>query len=180
MTDKAIEDLQPWRSNIPLKIFSSRIRFLIRVNDLREETLESSIPTSTDDIMGFFNPVLFEMIRLYSEELNFGKQTQTWRYFEKKINYLNVVLLNYLSFLCRDMLVYKNILRAIENIGINCVFVFKYYTKGYLTDYEKLAFFKTQVTSLEYLTQVSNFAPQLRKKIQDFQNGMLYIKLQEM
>ena len=78
------------------------------------------------------------------------------------------------------MLVYKNILRAIENIGINCVFVFKYYTKGYLTDYEKLAFFKTQVTSLEYLTQVSNFAPQLRKKIQDFQNGMLYIKLQEM
>ena len=84
MTDKAIEDLQPWRSNIPLKIFSSRIRFLIRVNDLREETLESSIPTSTDDIMGFFNPVLFEMIRLYSEELNFGKQTQTWRYFENK------------------------------------------------------------------------------------------------
>ena len=78
------------------------------------------------------------------------------------------------------MLIYKNLLRSLDNFGINAAFTLKYYYKGHLTEYEKLAFLRTQVTSQEYLQQVTNFSPFLRKKIQMFQDGELYKKLLDM
>ena len=78
------------------------------------------------------------------------------------------------------MLIYKNLMLAVNYIGINSALVLKYYYKGYLREDEKLQFLQTQVTSQEYLTQVSNFSPYLRRKITNFKSGALYTRLFEM
>ena len=54
-------------------------RFQIRVNDLRDEALESAIPTSIDEILEFFNPIIFEMMTLYSKEIDLGRKKETWK-----------------------------------------------------------------------------------------------------
>ena len=77
LTDKAIEKLHPWRSDIPLKVFSSRIRFQIRVNDMREKSLKSE--TTIDNVMDFFNPIIYQMIQRYTTEIDLGKKSQTWQ-----------------------------------------------------------------------------------------------------
>ena len=78
------------------------------------------------------------------------------------------------------MLIYKNILRAVDNTGINSAFGFKYYLKGNLTDYEFYAFLRTQVTSQEYLKQVSNFSPFMRQQIQDIKKTETFRNLEKM
>ena len=78
------------------------------------------------------------------------------------------------------MLIYKNILRAVDNTGINSAFGFKYYLKGNLTDYEFYAFLRTQVASQEYLKQVANFSPFMRKKIQDMKKTETFRDLEKM
>lgn len=50
LTDQAISRLKPWRSEIPLKVFASRIRFQIRIDDLRESVTEGQ--GNIDDILG--------------------------------------------------------------------------------------------------------------------------------
>ena len=36
-TDVAINKLSPWRDDIPVKVFASRIRFQIRLDDMRDQ-----------------------------------------------------------------------------------------------------------------------------------------------
>ena len=80
----------------------------------------------------------------------------------------------------RDMLVYKNLLRAIDNMGINSAYGFKYYLKGNLSEKEKLTFLRTQVTSKEYLQQVKNFSPYMRKKVNNLEDSLTYQKFNNM
>lgn len=75
------------------------------------------------------------------------------------------------------MLVYKNLMLAVNYIGINSALVLKFYYKGYLREEEKLDFLRTQITSQEYLTQVKNFSPYLRRRIIKFQEGALFKEL---
>ena len=75
---------------------------------------------------------------------------------------------------------YKNVLRAIDNIGINSAYVSKYYLKGKLTDDEMVDYLKSQILSLEYLNQASNFNIEVRRMIQLIQEGSNYKKLFEM
>ena len=78
------------------------------------------------------------------------------------------------------MLVYKNLLRALDNMGINSAFGFKYYLKGNLTEREKLTFLRTQVTSKEYLQQVKNFSPYMRINVRNLEESETYQKLDSM
>ena len=58
-------------------MFSSRIRFQIRVNDMREKSLKSE--TTIDNVMDFFNPIIYQMIQRYTTEIDLGKKSQTWQ-----------------------------------------------------------------------------------------------------
>ena len=52
--------------------------------------------------------------------------------------------------------------------------------KGNLTVSEQLEFLRTQTTSEEYLTQASNFSPEIRAILINFYEGPLYKKLEQM
>ena len=51
-TDLAISHLEPWRGEIPVKFFASRIRFQIRIDDLR--ALVNSGQAQIDNILGMY------------------------------------------------------------------------------------------------------------------------------
>ena len=155
-TDMAISELEPWRSEIPLKIFASRVRFQIRIDDLRESV--ASGEAKVDDILDLYNSATDALLTQYSQEVRAIKGSKTWK----------------------TLVVYKNILRAIDNIGINAAYVIKYYLKGKLELDEMVQYLKTQVQSQEYLTQASNFSPDVRIKVQSIKNDVNYKKLVEM
>ena len=48
----AISHLEPWRAEIPIKFFASRIRFQIRIDDLRASVKIGK--AKIDDILGKF------------------------------------------------------------------------------------------------------------------------------
>ena len=56
-TDLAISHLEPWRAEIPVKFFASRIRFQIRIDDLR--ALVRSGQAQIDNILGMYIYLLF-------------------------------------------------------------------------------------------------------------------------
>ncbi len=96
-TDTAISNLVPWRSEIPLKVFASQVRFQIRIDDLRESVKEGQ--GQIDDILGFYNAVTDALLSQYSAEVRAFSGSNTWK----------------------TVVVYKNVLRAIDNIGINAL-----------------------------------------------------------
>ena len=49
-TDLAISHLEPWRAEIPIKFFASRIRFQIRIDDLRSAVKDGK--AKIDNILG--------------------------------------------------------------------------------------------------------------------------------
>ena len=77
-------------------------------------------------------------------------------------------------------MVYKNVLRAIDNIGINAAYVIKYTLKGNLTSAEMIDYLRSQVQSREYLKQASNFAPEVKTKLKMIWEQANYQLLEEM
>ena len=80
----------------------------------------------------------------------------------------------------RGMIVYKNILRALDNIGINSGYVIKYYNGGYLSPLDVVEYLKSQVLAIEYMNQAANFSRMVRKLWQMVRDGSNYKHLIEM
>ena len=80
-TDSALEKLQPWPENIPLQVFSSKIRFSIRLEDLRDDALKLDKDVTIDEVMEFFNPVIGELLNRYTQEIeDTSQRKKTWKY----------------------------------------------------------------------------------------------------
>ena len=109
-TDTAINRVLPWRDSIPLKVFASQIRFQIRLDDIRDIVRGNT--TTVDEVLEFYNQIIDALLDQYSLEFKVVSGSGTWK----------------------QMIVYKNILRAIDNIGINSAYVSKYYIQGILKD----------------------------------------------
>ena len=61
------------------------------------------------------------------------------------------------------MIAYKNLLRAIENIGIAVVYGIRYYGTGRITHDNYVQFIRHDALGFEYIDQSKNFVPQVRK-----------------
>ena len=68
----------------------------------------------------------------------------------------------------------------IDNIGVNAAWVIKFYLKGKLSNDEMVQYLRSQVSSLEYLNQASNFSPDVRQKLQAIRNTSNYKNLYAM
>jgi len=152
-TDLAISHLEPWRAEIPIKFFASRIRFQIRIDDLRASVKIGK--AKIDDILGFYNEATDALLNQYGTEVSSIKGSSTWK----------------------SIIVYINLLRAIDNIGVNAAWVIKFYLKGKLSNDEMIQYLRSQVSSLEYLNQASNFSPDVRTKLQAIRATMNYKNL---
>ena len=69
---------------------------------------------------------------------------------------------------------YKNLIRAIENVGIATSYVVQYYSIGKLNPDEIIQFLQAQVVAAEYLDQASNFSPKIRKALNDLKEQSYY------
>ena len=154
-TDVAINKLVPWRDDIPVKVFASRIRFQIRLDDMRDMVKNNA--TTIDQALDYYNEVIDALLTRYSKEVRIITGSKAWK----------------------QGIVYKNVLRAIDNIGINSAYVSKYYLRGKLEGDEMVDYLKSQILSLEYLNQASNFNIEVRRMIQLIQEGSNYKKLYE-
>ena len=67
-TDSALEKLQPWPESLPLQVFKSKIRFTIRLDDLRKDVLSPNKDVTIDEVMEFFNPVIGELLNRYTQK----------------------------------------------------------------------------------------------------------------
>ena len=75
------------------------------------------------------------------------------------------------------MISFKNLIRAIENVGIATSYVVQYYSVGSLNTEELIQFLQAQAIAGEYLEQASNFSPRIKKEIQRIQNTDAYKKV---
>ena len=72
-TDLAIAQLKPWRSKIQLKAFSSRVRFQIRIDDLRGSVVKGE--AKIDEILGFYNLATDALLNQYSKGIHILQKT---------------------------------------------------------------------------------------------------------
>ena len=75
-TDSAISSLEPWRTNMTLQVFASRIRFQIRVDDIRE--LATTREVGIDAILEFYNAAIDSLLNQYTVEVR-GNRQSYWR-----------------------------------------------------------------------------------------------------
>ena len=66
----------------------------------------------------------------------------------------------------RYLIGYKNLLRAIENLGIAVVYGIRYYGQGNLTQDNYIQFIKHDTLSSAYLNQSVNFVAYVRKNFE--------------
>ena len=65
-------------------------------------------------------------------------------------------------FVSRYLIAYKNLLRAIENIGIAVVYGIRYYGTGRITHDNYVQFIRHDALGFEYIDQSKNFVPQVQ------------------
>ena len=71
------------------------------------------------------------------------------------------------------MIAYKNLLRAIENIGIAVVYGIRYYGTGRITHDNYVQFIRHDALGFEYIDQSKNFVPQVRQVTTTINNPSL-------
>ena len=70
----------------------------------------------------------------------------------------------------RVMISFKNLIRAIENVGIATSYVVQHYSIGSLSNDELIQFLQARVISEEYLEQASNFSPKIKRRLAKIEN----------
>lgn len=68
---------------------------------------------------------------------------------------------------CRYLISFKNLLRAIENIGIVSVYGIKYLTTGNVTQENFIKYVEHDTLIWEYLNSSIHLAPYLEEKLQN-------------
>ena len=71
----------------------------------------------------------------------------------------------------RYLIGYKNLLRAIENLGIAVVYGIRYYGQGNITEDNYVQFIKHDTISSEYLNQSRNFVTYVREEFERVKEG---------
>merc|ERR1712172_259568 len=126
--------------------FSSRLRFQIRHEDFRQR-----IAVEDEDITSILNWYkLADAVFLdhLSQDIKRTNSSAVWRY----------------------LIGYKNLLRAIENLGIAVVYGIRYYGQGNITEDNYIQFIKHDTLSSEYLNQSKNFVVYVRENFEILKN----------
>ena len=74
----------------------------------------------------------------------------------------------------RVLISFKNLIRAIENVGIATSYVVQYNSVGSLKTDELIQFLQARAIANEYLEQASNFSPRIKKQVKRIQDTSYY------
>jgi len=167
-TDRALEEVPTW-PNIDQSL-----------------TIQKKLPVGTigaDGSEAFKSKLKFqiqhEVFRVKVREGRIGEITEILAWYE----YINDVILDHLddeikstdrSGVWRYLISFKNLLRAIENIGIVSVYGIRYLTTGNVTTQNYIKYVEHDTLIWEYLNSSIHLAPYLEKKFRKIYNGEAY------
>jgi len=149
ITDNALERM-PWPAMAESennRLFKSKLRFQIRHGDFRQRISQDE--EDIQSILNWYNSADGVFLNHLSQDIRGTNSSAVWRY----------------------LIAYKNLLRAIENIGIAVVYGIRYYGKGSITHDNYVQFIRHDTLGFEYLEQSKNFVPQVAVKLHDVGRG---------
>ena len=149
-TDFALENMTTWRSPPGEEMFRSKLRFQIRLDDFRKLIIENNETTQNDDqselvvedAMYFYTYATKVLLDDISNIIRSSNGSSTWRF----------------------LVTYKNILRAIESVGIEMSFGIRFQARGKLIGRNFGKFIEHHKLSQEYLLQGETFLTHMKDK----------------
>ena len=152
-TDSSLNNISNWRSPAGEDIFRSKLRFQIRLDDFRKRVVENNDTSKADvvveDAMLFYNYATKVLLDDLSSMIKSSNGSSSWRF----------------------LIAYKNILRAIESVGIEMSLGIRYQATGKLTNRNFARFIEKHKLSQEYLLQSETFLSDMRNRIKNVRKG---------
>ena len=157
-TDFALENISNWRSPVGEEMFRSKLRFQIRLDDFRKLVVENNETNGeqsdlvAEDAMYFYTYATKVLLDDLSNIIRSSNGSSTWRY----------------------LITYKNILRAIESVGIEMSFGIRFQARGNLVNKNFGKFIEQHKLSKEYLLQGETFLTNMRDKLKKVKQTKMY------
>ncbi|CAM1323323.1 Uncharacterised protein g8367 [Pycnogonum litorale] len=133
-TNLLIEELEWPEFEIDDKLFHNKILFRIRLDDFRDKISRFDAP-SIDDGIEFYNRANYIFLDQLTREIKEKDSSGVWR----------------------PLLAYKNMIRAIEHLGISMVFGEQYFGTGMLDHGNYLAFVTNDALGQDFLNASKTF-----------------------
>ena len=159
-TDAALENMTEWRAPAGEAIFKSKLRFQIRVDDFRSLTDKRNTTTKKQN-----QKLAFETLEFYtyatrvllddlSTIIRTSNGSKTWRY----------------------LVTYKNMLRALESLGIEISYGIIFIGNGELSIENFAKYIEKHKICSEYLKQSGAFLVNMRDKIENIQKSPQWVQ----
>ena len=149
-TDDALDKITKWRAPTGEEMFRSKLRFQIRLQDFRKRVLANNETNGTEqselvveDAMNFYTYATRVLLDDLSNIIRSSNGSSTWRY----------------------LITYKNILRAIESVGIEMSLGIRFQGRGTLISKNFAKLIEQHKLSNEYLIQGETFLTNMRKHL---------------
>eukprot|EP00096_Caligus_rogercresseyi_P005649 TRINITY_DN21613_c0_g1_i1.p1 TRINITY_DN21613_c0_g1~~TRINITY_DN21613_c0_g1_i1.p1 ORF type:complete len:485 (-),score=145.48 TRINITY_DN21613_c0_g1_i1:104-1558(-) len=132
-------------------MFQSKLRFQIRHEDFRQKIDNND--GDINAILKWYKVADAIFLTQLSSEIKLTNKSSVWRY----------------------LVAYKNLLSAIENLGIAVVYGIRYYGQGNITEDNYIQFIRHDTLSSEYLNKSQNFVKEVRQDLNELkQKGNSY------
>ncbi|XP_040579348.1 uncharacterized protein [Lepeophtheirus salmonis] len=150
-TDDTLGTLSSWEDLPEDKMFQSKLRFQIRLDDFRQLILDDK-SLSTEKILEYYNYITGLLLNTLSKRIKSMDGTSYWRF----------------------LISYKNALRAVNSAGVSGAIVLQYYHNSDFQDDDLITLLKHRTLSQEYLAQTINFVPEYRELLQKIRSSDYY------
>jgi len=134
-TDESLDQIKIWRKPKNQLMFSTKLRFRIRLEDFRKKVIPDNETNTVDirveDVISFYNFATGTLLDELSALIKSSNGSSTWR----------------------PLITYKNILRAIENIGTEMSLGLRFIGRGNLSDKNYVSLVEQHKLSKEYMMQ---------------------------
>ncbi|XP_037085079.1 uncharacterized protein LOC119105708 [Pollicipes pollicipes] len=147
-TNQLIDNLQWPEFRIDDKLFLNKFLFRIRLDDFRDKIRKFDTP-SIDAGIAFYNRANYIFLDQLTREIKEKDASGVWR----------------------PLLAYKNMIRAIEHLGISMVFGEQYFGRGDLDQSSYIEFVTNDALGQDFLNSSQNFAYWIKDR---------YVQLQSM
>ena len=162
-TDSALENITDWRAPDGELMFRSKLRLQIRVDDFRELVDKRNITTDEQsqklafDTLNFYTYATRVLLDDLSTIIRTSNGSRTWRY----------------------LVTYKNMLRAIENLGIEISFGIIFIGNGELSVLDFAKYVEKHRIVREYMLQSEAYLSNMREEMNDIRESPQYLQYTE-
>ena len=157
-TDEALGNISGWRDFPGETMFNSKLRLQIRLDDFRELQDKRNLSSReqneklASDTLDFYTYTTRVLLNDLSNIITATNGSRTWRY----------------------LVTYKNILRAVESLGIEISYGIIFIGNGELSPDDFANYVESHTLTEEYMLQSQAYLSTFKSKISDIQNTERY------